>query len=109
MVEKELGLAAEADVRPARGAFILSGALAVAALLPLLPYAFLPIHTALVVSVIASGVALFALGAVKSRWTRANPLRSGLEIVTLAAIAGIGGYLVGTVLPELVAGLHPPT
>jgi len=33
MVEKELGLAPGADLQPARGAFILSGALAVAALI----------------------------------------------------------------------------
>jgi VIT1/CCC1 family predicted Fe2+/Mn2+ transporter len=107
MVEKELGLAAESDIRPARGAFILSGALAVAALIPLLPYVFFPARTALIVSVIASAVALFGLGLVKARWTRGNPLRSGLEIVALAAVAGIGGYLVGTVLPEFVAGIHP--
>ena len=107
MVEKELGLAAEADIRPARGALILSGALAIAALIPLLPYVFFAHPTALVVSVVASAVALFALGVVKARWTRGNPVRSGLEIVALAAVAGVGGYLVGTVLPQLVAGVRP--
>lgn len=107
MVEKELGIRPDPEVSPARGAFILSGALAVAALVPLVPYALFPVHTALVVSVVASGIALFALGVVKSRWTRANPLRSGLEILALAAVAGAGGYLVGTVLPQFVAGIHP--
>lgn len=107
MVEKELGLASAPDIQPIRGAFILSGSLAIAALVPLLPYFFLPVHSALVVSVIASAIALFVLGVVKSRWTRGGALRSGLEIVALAAVAGIGGYLVGTVLPELIAGVRP--
>jgi VIT1/CCC1 family predicted Fe2+/Mn2+ transporter len=57
--------------------------------------------------VVASAVALFALGITKARWTRGNPFRSGLEIVALAAVAGVGGFLVGTVLPEFVAGVHP--
>ena|SRR5437868_9175867 len=107
MVEKELGLSAEADIKPARGALILSGALAVAAMIPLLPYMFFALPTALIVSVVLSGVALFVLGVVKARWTKGHAIRSGLEIVTLAAVAGIGGYLVGTVLPEVVARIHP--
>ena len=107
MVEKELGLAPGADLQPARGAFILSGALAVAALIPLVPYFFFTLPTALVVSVVASAIALFALGVVKARWTRGPALRSGLEIVSLAAVAGVGGYVVGTLLPTLLTGLHP--
>ena len=107
MVEKELGLSAESDVKPIRGAVILSGALAIAALIPLVPYMFFSARAALVISIVASGIALFALGVVKSRWTRGNPIRAGLEIVSLAAIAGVGGYLVGTLLPELVESIRP--
>jgi VIT1/CCC1 family predicted Fe2+/Mn2+ transporter len=107
MVEKELGLASDAEIAPARGALILSGALAVAALIPLLPYIFLPSQTAIFVSVFLSGIALFALGAVKAYWTRTNALRSGLEILVLAAVAGIGGYFVGTLLPAIVSGIRP--
>lgn len=107
MVEKELGLAAEPDVRPLRGALILSGALGVAALIPLLPYVFLPIQSALITSIGLSAVALFLLGVVKSRFVQAGALRSGLEIVVLAAFAGGAGYLFGTILPGLV-GAAPP-
>ena len=107
MVEKELGIAAEPNEQALRGALILSGSLAIAALIPLAPYFFFGIHTALLVSVIASGVALFVLGVVKSRFTRRNPLRAGLEILALGAVAGIGGYFVGTILPELIAGVKP--
>jgi predicted membrane protein (TIGR00267 family) len=107
MVEKELGLAAEADIQPARGALILSGALAIAALVPLVPYMFFTVHTALVVSVVASAIALFALGVVKARWTRGGAIRSGLEIVALVAAASGGGFIVGTLLPH-VLGFEAP-
>jgi vacuolar iron transporter family protein len=107
MVEKELGIAAEPDVRPVRGALILSGALGVAAMVPLLPYVFLSIHSALAVSIALSAVALFLLGVVKSRFVQAGALRSGLEIVVLAAFAGGAGYLFGTILPGLL-GATPP-
>lgn len=102
MVEKELGISAEADVRPLRGALILSSALGVAALIPLLPYVFLPVQEALVTSVVGSGIALFVLGAVKSRWTRGGALRSGTEIVLLATLAAVGGYVFGTLLPSVL-------
>ena len=102
MVEKELGISAEPDVHPMRGAIVLSTALAIAALVPLLPYVFLSIHTALVVSVAGSVIALFLLGVVKSRFVESGGMRSGLEIVALAAVAAGAGYLFGTVLPGLV-------
>lgn len=108
MVEKELGIAAEADVRPLRGALILSGALGIAAMVPLLPYVFFPITTALVTSVLASAVALFVLGAVKSRWTEGTAIRSGLEIVALGALAAVAGYVFGTILPGLLGGRSSP-
>lgn len=102
MVEKELGLSAEPDVHALRGALVLSGALGIAALIPLLPYVFLSVQSALVVSVVLSAVALFFLGVIKSRFVEAGGIRSGLEIVLLAAIAGGAGYMFGTLLPAIV-------
>lgn len=102
MVEKELGIVAEGDVRPFRGALILSGALGIAAMIPLLPYVFLSTQAALVTSIVGSAVALFALGAVKSRWTRGGAIRSGLEIVAIATFAAVAGYLFGTLLPSVL-------
>ena len=50
---------------------------------------------------------MFAIGVVKARWTKRDPIVSGLEIVVLAGVAGIAGYLFGSVLPALlgVAGI----
>src|SRR5919198_6386121 len=52
MVEKELGLTVEAGGSPLQGALILSGAFALAALVPISPFIFLPVATALIVSVL---------------------------------------------------------
>src|SRR5437879_12180550 len=92
MVEKELGLAVDEDANAVRGALVMGGAFGVAALVPILPYLFFHVTTALWVSVILSGAMLFAMGALKSRWTHRHWLPSGLEIFALGAFAGIAGY-----------------
>jgi VIT1/CCC1 family predicted Fe2+/Mn2+ transporter len=108
MVEKELGLIVdEDDDNAVRGAVVMGASFGVAALVPILPYLFLSVSTALWVSVLASGLMLFAMGAFKSRWTGRHWLPSGLEIFGLGAIAGIAGYFFGTLLPAAlgVAGV----
>jgi len=108
MVEKELGLAVDEGGSPLQGALILAGAFLVAALIPLLPYFFLPVGSALWVSIMASAIAMFALGVFKARWTKRDPIVSGLQILLLVAGAAIAGTFFGSVLPGLlgVAGIR---
>ncbi|MGI9149709.1 MAG: VIT1/CCC1 transporter family protein [Chloroflexota bacterium] len=107
MVEKELGLIIEQDANALRGAVVMGVSFGLAALVPILPYLLLGVSTALWVSVLASGILLFMMGALKSRWTGRHWLPSGLEIFGLGAVAGIAGYLFGTLLPATlgVAGV----
>jgi len=107
MVEKELGLAFDEDAKPLRGAIVMGASFGLAALVPILPYLFLPVAGALWISVLLSGAMLFAMGALKSRWTGRHWLPSGLEIFGLGAFAGVAGYLFGTLLPAAlgVAGI----
>ena len=107
MVEKELGLTIEAGPGALQGALLLSGVFAVAAVIPIVPYALLPVAMALPVSVVLSLVATFAIGATKARWTGRSVVGSGLEVVALAAFAGVAGYFFGSVLPGLL-GVRPP-
>jgi vacuolar iron transporter family protein len=102
MVEKELGLTAGGDQHVLRGALLMGASFGVASLIPIAPYLLLPVRSAVLISVVLTVVLLFAMGAVKSRWTRRSWLRSGLETFSLGAIAGIAGYLLGSVLPELL-------
>ena len=48
-----------------------------------------------------------AIGVVKARWSHRSAISSGFEVLALAAIAGVAGYLFGRVLPQLlgVAGI----
>lgn len=104
MVEKELGMSVEeGEGTPLRGAGVMGLAFGLGALVPVLPYLLLPVGGgATAISVAATGAVLFAIGVVKSRWTRREWLRSGLEILVLGAIAGIAGYFFGVILPTLL-------
>jgi vacuolar iron transporter family protein len=108
MVSKELGIQVEDEHGSVlQGAVIMGAAFGAGAAVPVMPFLFLPVAVALPVAVIATGAVLFGIGVVKSRWTRRSSVRSGLEVLALAAFAGIAGYLFGTVMPALlgVAGI----
>src|SRR5207302_10935264 len=66
MVEKELGLTVEDDANALRGAAVMGGSFGLAALVPILPYLFPPVHVALYLSVGLAAVVLFGMGALKS-------------------------------------------
>ncbi len=102
MVEKELGISVEAGPSALQGAMILAVTFGVAAAIPISPFFALPVGTAVWVAIVLSGVAMFALGVVKARLTRRNPIVSGLEILALVAAASAGGYIAGTLLPRML-------
>ena len=103
MVEKELGLTVEeGGGSPLQGALVMGAAFGLGAIPPILPHVFLDDAIAVPISVAATLVVLFAIGAVKSRWTHRSLWASGLEILMLGAIAGIAGYFFGSILPVLL-------
>ena len=75
--------------------------------MPVLPFLLVPVDVALPIAVVLAGLVLFAVGVVKSRWTRRSALASGAEVLALAAAAGVVGFAFGTLLPQLlgVAGI----
>jgi VIT1/CCC1 family predicted Fe2+/Mn2+ transporter len=102
MVEKELGLVLEEGRGALAGALVMGASFGLASLVPILPYLFLPVSSAIPASLVLCAVVVFAIGAIKTRWTQRNPIQSGLEVVVLAAFAGIAGYLFGSVLPAIL-------
>jgi len=108
MVEKELGVTIDEGGSPLQGALILAGSFLAAALFPLVPYFFFPVHLALWASIGLSAIVMFAVGVWKSRLTKRNPIVSGLEILILVAGAAIAGSFFGSILPGLlgVAGIR---
>ena len=102
-VMKQFGVAVEETSGSAlQGAGVMGAAFALGALAPILPYVLLPLGIATFVSVVLTGAVLFGIGVVKTRWTHGNRLWSGLEILVIGALAGVVGYLIGTVLPTFL-------
>ncbi len=106
MVAKELGIIHdeqdETSGGPLRGALLMGLSFALGSVVPILPFLFSEGLPALTTATAATGLVLFGIGVVKSRWTQRFWLWSGLEILALAAFAGVAGYLFGTVLPTLL-------
>lgn len=111
MVSKELGLIPdehdEMSGSPFRGSLFMGASFAIGGVIPIVPFLFGADLVALIWSTVATGLALFVLGAVKSRWTQRSWLVSGLEILSLAAVAGVAGYLIGGVLPSALGVVVP--
>jgi VIT1/CCC1 family predicted Fe2+/Mn2+ transporter len=100
-VEKELGLPFH-DTETAKGdAWVVGASYAAAALVPLWPYFFFSMNVALVLSLISTGCALFALGVLKGRVTREALVRSGLQVLVIGAVSAGIGYLIGGLGPHL--------
>lgn len=103
MVEKELGLTGDhAEGSPLQGALIMGTSFGLGASVPIIPYLLLSVQDGVIGSIVATGAVLFGIGVAKSRWTRRSWLRSGLEILLLAAFAGIAGFFFGNILPGLL-------
>jgi VIT1/CCC1 family predicted Fe2+/Mn2+ transporter len=103
MVEKELSLHVEEHAgSPIQGALVMGTAFGIGAVVPLVPYLLFPVEVAIWASMIATGVVLFGIGVVKSRWTQHGALRSGTEILAVGALAGVIGYFFGNILPPLL-------
>ena len=100
MVEKELGITVTEGHSALQGALILAVTFAIAALIPIGPFFFLPVTQATITAIVLSATAMFGLGVYKSRLTKRSPLISGLEIVALVAAAAAGGFVVGALLPR---------
>lgn len=108
MVEKELGIDVVEGRNAFQGALVMGTSFGLAAVIPILPYVLLPVGTAIWASPLLTAAVLFTIGLVKAKWTLRNPVVSGLEVVALAAFAGVAGYLFGSWLPSLLGVSAPP-
>lgn len=67
-------------------------------LVPLLPFIFLSVTTSMWMSVAATALMLFAIGAYKAHVTVGKPMKSGLEMAVIGTVSALAGYLVGHLL-----------
>jgi len=74
-----------------------------AALVPILPFAFpLSSWEALIASVIGTLATLFGVGVMKTIFSRRNWVRSGLEMMGIGASATAVTYIIGTLFSMVI-------
>lgn len=98
MMNEELGLVGSGSKNPVGEGFVVGVSAVIGSLIPLTPFFFMPISNAIFWGLSASVIALFAVGAVKSRITVGHWLKSGTELAVVGTVAAILGYLIGVFL-----------
>ncbi len=95
MMQFELGLEKPEPRRARRSALTIALSYIAGGLVPLLPYFFIPTpHSALLVSVAVTGLALLVFGYVKGRFTTTRPWRSACQTLLVGGLAAAAAFLI---------------
>jgi len=78
-----------------KSALVVGFSAIVGSLIPLAPFALLPVGQSMWVAVIITALVLFGVGAYKARSTVGNPGKSGLEMALIGTLSALVGYVVG--------------
>ena len=99
MMRFELGLEKPDPKRALTSALTIAASYIVGGLIPLSPYFFFsPASTALLISVIATLLALLLFGYVKGRFTGTHPLRSAFQTVLTGGLAAAAAFLIARLI-----------
>ncbi len=103
MKREELGLIDEHLDEPSKVAITMGLSFLGGSLPPLLPYVFVSnsVH-AMWGAIGLSVLFLFSAGVVKTRLTRVNPIRSGLEMTSLGVLAALVGFGIGWFIQKIL-------
>ncbi|MFH1056888.1 MAG: VIT1/CCC1 transporter family protein [Candidatus Micrarchaeota archaeon] len=94
MMHEELGLDTPRGNAFNRAVLVGVSAL-VGSLIPMAPFFFLPVQTAIWAAGLISAVVLFAAGVVKAHLTTGSAWKTGLEMMLIGMISALVGYAVG--------------
>lgn len=98
LAREELGLNPDELGSPVGAALSSFVAFSLGALIPLAPYLLWSGASALSISIVSTGVALFSVGAVLSLFTGRRAIRGGVRMLAIGALAGGATYLIGHLL-----------
>jgi VIT1/CCC1 family predicted Fe2+/Mn2+ transporter len=102
-IQKELGLSPDTGGAALGDALVVGLTYLGAAIIPLWPYAVLPLMTpALVVSLVCTLLALFVLGLAKSSVARQPRLRGGLQVLLIGSVSAGVGFAIGHAVTAIV-------
>jgi predicted membrane protein (TIGR00267 family) len=96
---EELGLTSEESWPPTKAALFTGLSFAVVSLIPILPFTFMEVNTAVITAAIASIACLFIVGASKAIFSRKSWIRSGVEMMAIGALASVVTYAIGLIIP----------
>jgi vacuolar iron transporter family protein len=95
MMRFELGLEKPEPKRARNSAAVIAGAYILGGLIPLAPYMLIhSAHSALLVSVVVTLIALAVFGLIKGRYTGARPLKSALQTTVTGGLAAAAAFLI---------------
>lgn len=100
-VQKELGFSPDCGGAALGDAVVVGLTYLIAAMIPLWPYFFFALTPALVVSLICTLVALFALGVFKGRVTSQSLLRAGMQVAIVGSASAAIGFGIGHLVSAL--------
>jgi len=103
LAREELGLDPGALGSPVGAAMFSFAAFAVGAAVPLAPFVFAGVGTALVTAIVLTGVSLFGVGCVTSLFSGRGALSGGVRSLLIGAAAGAVTYGIGRLLGAAVA------
>jgi predicted membrane protein (TIGR00267 family) len=99
MMKFELGLEEPDPKRASRSALTIAGSYIAGGMIPLAPYFFLrSIHSALIVSVVVTLLALLVFGYVKGRFTVKRPIRSAWQTVLVGGLAATAAFVLAKLI-----------
>jgi len=102
MAVAEFGVVPGKVENPFRASVVMFFTFIILAMIPLFPYLLFSVGDAIIVSIVLSVIALFVVGATKTRLTKKSWFRSGFEMMILGLIAAIVTYYIG----QFVGGLY---
>ena len=102
MAHKELGILPDNLENPAGNAVVMGVAYVAGGLVPVLPYLAFPVGAALPLSLLGTSGALLVFGALKGRVVRKAWWKSALEMLAVAGLAGLAGYIIGRAADVLI-------
>lgn len=100
LVPKKLGIEVDSGDTTVGAAAIMGASYLAGSVVPLWPYFWLSGRTAIAASMASTLVVLFLMGILKGAFGARDYLRSGLQVLIIGAVSGLGGYLLGGWLPR---------
>ncbi len=95
MMQEELKMSPQENEHPKKAGAAIALSFIPGGFVPLLPYLLLPAAAALPYSLVLTALGLLIFGGYKARFTKANALLSGIEMLSVGMLAAAAGYAIG--------------